>query len=45
MIQKMLLKVVCDKTAFVKFKIKNKFKQNIQNNQKSIGKSLPAHGF
>ena len=46
---KILLKVVFDKIAFVKFKISNNFKQNIdehmQNNQKSIGKSMPAYGF
>ncbi len=50
MIQKMLPKVAFDKTAFVKFKISNNSKQNIdethiQNNQKSIGKSIPAYGF
>ncbi len=37
----MLLKVVFDKTAIVKFKNSNNFKQNIdkhiQNNKKSIG--------
>jgi hypothetical protein len=49
---KMLVKVVFDKTSFVKFKISNNFKQNIDeimkhipNNQKSIGKSIPAYGF
>jgi hypothetical protein len=46
---KMLLKFVFDKTAFVKFNISNNFKQtlkkHIQNNQKSIGKSIPAYGF
>ncbi len=45
----MLLMVAFDKTAFVKFKISNNFKQNIdehiQNDEKSIGKSLPAYGF
>ncbi len=45
----MFLKVVFDKTAFVKFKIGNNCKQNIdetlQNNQESIGKSIPAYGF
>ncbi len=41
----MLLKVVFDKTAFVKFKISKNFKQNIQNTQKSIGKFIPARGF
>ena len=45
----MLLKVVFNKTAFVKFKIINNFKQNIHkthsNNQKSIEISLPADGF
>ncbi len=38
---KMLLKVVFDKTAFVKFLISNNFKENIDetlyNNPKSIG--------
>ncbi len=40
-----------DKTAFVKFKINNNFKQNIDetdsNNLESIGKSIPvpAYGF
>jgi hypothetical protein len=29
MMEKMLLKVVCDKTAFVKFEISNNFKQKI----------------
>ncbi len=41
---KMLLKVVFDKTVFVKFKISNNFKQNIDeirpNHQKSKGKSI-----
>jgi hypothetical protein len=45
----MLLKIAYDITVFVKFKISNNFKQNIdethQNNQKSIGKSIPAYGF
>jgi hypothetical protein len=44
----MLLKVVFDKKPYVKLKIIN-FKQNIdethQNNQKSIGKSIPVYGF
>jgi hypothetical protein len=45
------MKVVSDKTAlkFVKFKISNNIEQtlmkHIQNNQKSIGKSIPAYGF
>ncbi len=38
------MKVILDKTALVKFKITNNLKQNmikhIQNNQKSIGKSI-----
>jgi hypothetical protein len=43
-------KVVFDNTVFVKFKISNNSKQNIdetdsKNNQKSIGKSIPAYGF
>jgi hypothetical protein len=45
--------VVFDKTVFVKFKISNSLKQNIDetdsNNQKSIGKprgkSIPAYEF
>jgi hypothetical protein len=42
--------VIFDKTAFVNFEISNNFKQNIdeidfKNNQKSIGKSIPAYGF
>ncbi len=45
---KMLLKVVFDKTAFVKFKISNNFKQTLlkhnENKQKSIGQSIPAYG-
>jgi hypothetical protein len=46
----MLLKVIFDKTAFVKFEISNNFKQNFderdfKKNQKSIGKSIPAYGF
>ncbi len=40
---------VFNETAFVKFKISNNFKQNIdetlKNNQKSKGKSIPAYGF
>ncbi len=44
----MLLKVVFEWTAFVKFKISNKMKQNIdehiKNKQKSIGKAIPAYG-
>jgi hypothetical protein len=43
----MLPNVVFDKTAFVKFNISNNLKQEftkqIQNNQKSIGKSMPAY--
>jgi hypothetical protein len=46
---KMLLKVVFDKTAFVKFKISNYFIQNIDEihlkQQKFIRKSISAHGF
>jgi hypothetical protein len=46
---KMILKDVFDKTLFVKFDISNnfnkKFRKHIQNNQKSIGKSIPANGF
>jgi hypothetical protein len=42
---KKVLKVVFDKTAFVKFNISNNFKQNIHNNKKSIGKSRSAYGF
>jgi hypothetical protein len=42
----MLLKVVSDKTARVKFKISNTFNEtlikHIQNNQKSRGKSILA---
>ncbi len=42
-------KGVFDKTMFVKFKISNNFKQNIDETdskqQKSIGKSIPAYGF
>jgi hypothetical protein len=44
---KMLLKVVSDKTAFVKFKI-SKYKtlmKPIQNKQKSIRKSILAYEF
>ncbi len=45
----LLLKVIFNKTAFVKFNISNNFKQNIdehiQNNQKSIKKFMPAYGF
>jgi hypothetical protein len=45
----MLLEIVFDKTAFVKFKISIKFKQNIYETDseqpKSIGKSIPAYGF
>ncbi len=40
----MILKVVFDKTVFVKFKISNNFKQNIEEthptHQKSKGKSI-----
>ncbi len=43
------MKVIFDTTAFVKFKISNNFKQNIdehiQNKLKSIGKTVPAYGF
>jgi hypothetical protein len=42
---KMLLKAFFDKTAYVKFRISNIYKtlmKHIQNNQKSIGKSIPA---
>jgi hypothetical protein len=43
------LSTVFDKTAFVKFKISNNFKQNIDETQsqqlKAIGKSIPAFGF
>jgi hypothetical protein len=46
---KMPLKVVFDKTAFVKFKVSNNFHQiidkHIQNNQKFLGKFIPAYGF
>jgi hypothetical protein len=49
MIQICFQRVVFDKTAFVKFKISNNFKQNIDEtdlkNQKSVGKSIPAYGF
>jgi hypothetical protein len=43
-------KAVFDKTAFVKFKISNKFKQNIDETdskhpKKSIGKSIPVYVF
>jgi hypothetical protein len=45
----MLLKVIFDKTAFVKFMISNNLNKtlmkHIQNNQSSIGKSIPAYGF
>jgi hypothetical protein len=45
----MLPKVVFDKTMFVKFKISNNLKQNIDETnskqKKSIGKSIPAYGF
>ncbi len=46
----MPLKVVFDKTAFVKFRIINNSKQNIdethiQNDQKFLGKSIPGNGF
>ncbi len=38
---------VFDKTAFVKFKNSNNktLMKHIQNNQKSLGKSIPAYGF
>jgi hypothetical protein len=43
------MKVVSDKTAYVKFKISNKFEEtlmkHIQNNQKSIGKSILAYEY
>jgi hypothetical protein len=43
------LKVVYDKTVLVKFTISNNVEQNIDethtNNKKSMGKSMPAHGF
>ncbi len=46
---KMLLKVVFDKTVFVKFKISNNsnktLMKHIQNNKTSIGKFLPIYGF
>jgi hypothetical protein len=46
---KMLLKVVFDKTVFVKFLLVITFNKtlmkHISNNQKSIGKSKPAYGF
>ena len=46
----MLLKVVSDKTAFVKFKISNNFKQNIdkthfKQSKNTIGKSIQTYGF
>jgi hypothetical protein len=44
----MLLKVF-DNTVFVKFKISNNFEQTIDETDlkqpKSIGKSIPSHGF
>jgi hypothetical protein len=47
--EKMLLEIVFDETAFVKFKINIKFKQKIDETHpkqpKSIGKSIPACGF
>jgi hypothetical protein len=46
---KVLLKVVFDDKAFVKFKIRNNLKQNVDETHskqpKSIGKSIPACGF
>jgi hypothetical protein len=46
---KVLLKVIFNKTAFVKFKFSNNFKQklmkHIQSNKKFIGKYIPAYGF
>ena len=46
---KLLLKVVFDKTAFVKLKISNNFNQNIDETHskqpKSIGKYIAAFGF
>jgi hypothetical protein len=46
----MLLKVDFDKSAFVKILIlvinlNKSLMKHIQNNQKSIGKSMPAYGF
>jgi hypothetical protein len=47
--KKMLLEIVFDKTSFVKFKVRIKFKQNIEETHlkqpKSIEKSIPAYGF
>jgi hypothetical protein len=46
---KMPLKIAFDKTAFVKFKISNKMKQNIDETHlkqpKIYRKSIPAYGF
>jgi hypothetical protein len=46
---KVLLKLVSNTSAFVKLKISNNFKQNIDETHskqlKSIGKSIPAYGF
>ncbi len=47
---KILPKVVFDETAVVKFKIlviilNNILKKHIQNNQKSVGKFIPAYRF
>jgi hypothetical protein len=43
---KILLKVVFDRTAFVKFKSSKNYKHNIVETQtKSIGISIPANGF
>ncbi len=43
------MKGVFDKTGFVKFKISNNFKENINETHskqpKSIGKSIPTYGF
>jgi hypothetical protein len=44
----MLLKAFFDKTAFVKFRIITIYKtlmEYIQNNQKSVGKSIPAYSY
>jgi hypothetical protein len=43
----MLLKVVFDKTAFVKLEISNNCKQNIDetHSKPPKGKSIPAHEF
>ncbi len=46
----MLLKVVFDETAFVKFSSRNNFKQNIdkthfKQSKNTIGKSIQTYGF